>query len=948
MPPDEADQPDRQQTQVALRQSESNLKAIINANPEAIVLIDEHGLIITANEQTARRLGLTLPQLIGRCIYNLLPSENARVRRHYVNQVLQSGQPLQFEDVRDGRVIENHLYPVTDEQGQVRRVAITGIDITARKQTEAALQQQQKLLDAIHQAQSLFITRQDRSKIFIELLHILVKTTNSQYGFLDEVLFDEHGQPYKLSLALSDISWDTGSHQLYQQLVARNLEFRNLNNLSGAPAVTGQVLIANDAPHDPRAGGLPPGHPPLRCFMGIPLFSHGELVGVAGVANRPGGYTPAEADRIEPLTSACANMIWAVRQEQKEEQTVAALSASEEKWRSLVQNAPVIVSIIDREGVIEFMNRTPPERTLDEALGQSVYQFLLTGTQTQYRQYVETVFATGQPVSFESQVVRPNGQIIWYDNRIAPLYDQSQITRVLLIATDMTARKQMEADLQANLDKYRVLIESFPLGITISDQAGNIIETNRQSEQLLGLPSAEHRQRQIGGPQWQIIRPDGSPMPPAEFASVRALAEGRMVENQELGLVKEQGEITWINVTAAPLPQGGVVIAYNDISARKQQQAVLAARLRLIEFAAAHTLDELLRQTLDEAELLTGSQIGFFHFLEADQQTLSLQAWSTNTLTSMCTAEGQGLHYPVDDAGVWGDCIALRQPVIHNDYASLPHRKGLPPGHAPVIRELVVPVLRGQQIVAILGVGNKPTDYLPEDVEVIMLLANMAWDIVLQQRAETSLRASLQEKEILLREIHHRVKNNLQFVSSLLSLQASVLPDEQTRAAFEDSQRRLRGMALVHEQLYRSANLGQIHIKSYLQDLVAQVRDSMTVAARPVAISLELEDIVLPVDIAIPCGLIINELVSNTLKYAFEPELGRSGQLRLSLRLEPDNMLVLVVSDNGVGLPLTVDYNRTTTLGLQLVNMLTRQLKGRLELDRSEGTTFMLTFPIKG
>ncbi len=292
---------------------------------------------------------------------------------------------------------------------------------------------------------------------------------------------------------------------------------------------------------------------------------------------------------------------------------------------------------------------------------------------------------------------------------------------------------------------------------------------------------------------------------------------------------------------------------------------------------------------------------------------------------------------------MWAECLATRQPVIHNDYASLPQRQGLPPGYVPLTRELVVPVVHGQQVVAIVGVGNKPTPYSPQDVEAVLLLANITWDIVLRYRAEASLRASLQEKELLLREIHHRVKNNLQFVSSLLSLQANLLPDEQARAPFEDSQRRLQGMALVHEQLYRSTQLGQIHFKSYIQDLVTQVRDSMVITGRPITISLELDDIVLPLDIVIPCGLIINELVSNALKYAFVPGESRPAELRVSLRREADQQLTLAVSDNGVGLPPAFDYEHTATLGLQLVTMLARQLRGQLKLDQTGGTTFTLT-----
>ena len=141
---------------------------------------------------------------------------------------------------------------------------------------------------------------------------------------------------------------------------------------------------------------------------------------------------------------------------------------------------------------------------------------------------------------------------------------------------------------------------------------------------------------------------------------------------------------------------------------------------------------------LDEAEKITQSQIGFFHFVEADQINLSLQAWSTNTRNEICQILPEISHYSVDKAGVWVDCIYERQPVIHNDYASLHHRKGLPKGHAPVIRELVVPIIKADTIVAIFGIGNKPTDYTQQDVEIVQTFGEMAWDIISRKQADES------------------------------------------------------------------------------------------------------------------------------------------------------------------------------------------------------------------
>jgi PAS domain S-box-containing protein len=179
-----------------------------------------------------------------------------------------------------------------------------------------------------------------------------------------------------------------------------------------------------------------------------------------------------------------------------------------------------------------------------------------------------------------------------------------------------------------------------------------------------------------------------------------------------------------------------------EISVRNRTERVVTARLRLLEFAATHSLDELLETTIDEAEALTESSIGFYHFLKTDQKTLSLQNWSTKTKAEFCRADGKGLHHDVPQAGVWIDCIHQRKPVIHNDYTSLAHRKGLPPDHAEIIRELVLPVFRGDSIVAIIGVGNKPHDYTAEDIEAVSFLADLGWEIAERKQAEEALHLS--------------------------------------------------------------------------------------------------------------------------------------------------------------------------------------------------------------
>ena len=167
------------------------------------------------------------------------------------------------------------------------------------------------------------------------------------------------------------------------------------------------------------------------------------------------------------------------------------------------------------------------------------------------------------------------------------------------------------------------------------------------------------------------------------------------------------------------------------------------ARARLLEYAPTHALDELLAKTLEEAETLSGSAIGFYHFVSPDQNSLTLQNWSSRT-KELCTAEGRGPHFPIESAGVWAECVQARAAIIHNAYAALPNRRGLPEGHVDLVRELVVPVMRQGLVRAVLGVGNKPTDYGLADAMAVEKLADLAWDIAEAKIAQEDLRLAVE------------------------------------------------------------------------------------------------------------------------------------------------------------------------------------------------------------
>ncbi len=181
---------------------------------------------------------------------------------------------------------------------------------------------------------------------------------------------------------------------------------------------------------------------------------------------------------------------------------------------------------------------------------------------------------------------------------------------------------------------------------------------------------------------------------------------------------------------------------HETLEARKRDNELMNLRLKLIQYAAGHTLEDLMQTSLDEIEKLTGSKISFFHTVETDQKTLTLRACSTNTMDRFCKAEDIERHYDIDQAGVWGDCIRDRKPVIYNDAESRPHKKGLPHGHADVVRQLVVPIIRHDRIVSILGLGNKASHYTREDVQTAAYCADVVWEISKRKEAEQALALS--------------------------------------------------------------------------------------------------------------------------------------------------------------------------------------------------------------
>jgi two-component sensor histidine kinase len=367
-----------------------------------------------------------------------------------------------------------------------------------------------------------------------------------------------------------------------------------------------------------------------------------------------------------------------------------------------------------------------------------------------------------------------------------------------------------------------------------------------------------------------------------------------------------------------------------------------------------------------------------------DQKTLSLQVWSTRTVSEFCTAEGKGLHYTIDQAGVWVDCVRQRQTVIHNDYQSLPHKKGMPPGHAPVKREVVVPIFREDKIVAILGVGNKPRDYTQDDARLISYCADIAWEMTERKRAEEQLekhRNYLEElvkertaeltvandrlkreiverkkgeqklrnyaetQKVLVREVNHRVKNNLSAIIGMLHMEEDRAKTEgaiQYLPSLQDLICRIDGLATVHS-LLSAYDWRPLEVDELCRQVVGAALKGVPLGRR-IRVKVMSSKIQINSNQAHHLTLIINELATNTMKYAF----GSRDEANIAISSHQiKRSLSIVYRDDGPGYPERIlqENHRLSSIGFELIRgIVSRSLNGTIEFSNDDGAMARIMF----
>ncbi|MFC4158673.1 PAS domain S-box protein [Chitinimonas lacunae] len=521
---------------------------------------------------------------------------------------------------------------------------------------------------------------------------------------------------------------------------------------------------------------------------------------------------------------------------------------------------------------------------------------------------------------------RKDGSRFWANTVITALQGRSDGQNgFVVVARDLTearaandalrqARDDLEirvnertAELQASETRFRMLLEGAPDAVIAVDHDGKIIFANGQTEVLFG-----YSQPELLGKPIEMLIPERYHHHHVEHRShysttprVRAMGSGLSLSGR-----RANGSEFPVDLMLSPIitEQGPLTMAIvRDVTERREAEARIKA-------------SEMRFRTLLEGApdaVIAVDQQGKITFANGQTEVL--------------------FGYPY--ASLLGQSIEMLIPQRYH-HRHLQHRQNYT--DAPRVRAMG----SGLALSGRRADGSEfPVDLMlsPIATEQGTLTMAIVRNVTERRQAEERIQAALEEKETLLKEIHHRVKNNLQVVASLFDLQAGTTTDPAVIAALREGQCRVRSMALIHETLYRTQDFSRIPFTTYLEQLSRTLLSSYAGDTHHVALDIEAEHVFLDLQIATPCGLLVNELLANSLKHAFPNK--RPGRITVTLRRQDEKTVCLMVADDGIGLPPGFEPTRATSLGLQLVQMLSRQIRGKPHWDSQHGTRFELNFP---
>ncbi|ULP71269.1 PAS domain-containing sensor histidine kinase [Nodularia sphaerocarpa] len=527
--------------------------------------------------------------------------------------------------------------------------------------------------------------------------------------------------------------------------------------------------------------------------------------------------------------------------------------------------------------------------------------------------------------------------------------------------------KKIDKNLRENEARFRAISQAIPVPLIISRlEDGLILYANPELLQTFGCSSEDLINRPVSDLYYD---------PSERKAILAALIQDESVKNYELLLKRADGSYFWAIASLQYLTfndESAILAVFSDITERKQ--AELAFKAQAEREQLMRTVAQRIRQSLNLQEILNTTVEEVRNLLRVDRVVVYQFA---PDMSGTIVAESVGAGWTValgvkieDTCFQTGGGVEYRQGrkrAIANIYDA-----GLSDCHLHLLEQfevqanLVVPILlkideenTGACLWGLLVAHQCSSKRDWEDHQLDLLdqltvqiaiaiqqssiFQQAQNEIAERQKAENNLRAALLEKEVLLKEVHHRVKNNLQIVSSLLQLQSQTLKDPEIIRVFQDSQNRIDSISLIHKNLYISPNIGKLDVVDYVENLVTSILISYQLEPGRISLETNIDAVNLNIDQAIACGLVINELLSNSLKHAFPGQ--KQGKITIDLR-NNGNDIEMIIQDNGVGLPANLDWSNTDSLGLSLVyDLVTEQIEGSITVERNHGTVFKIQFP---
>jgi len=595
-------------------------------------------------------------------------------------------------------------------------------------------------------------------------------------------------------------------------------------------------------------------------------------------------------------------------------QAETELRDSKEKYNCLFQTTQDGIVLHDLNGNIldanatalryfgysneEFLTKNISDLHPPEMQPQFDNAFSLLSTKTTFTFEIEILTKTGSRCLTEVTVNR---------------FKLKHKTLVQGIVRDITMRRWSEIALKQSEEKYRRLFEDAALGIFRSTLSGKLINVNAAFAKMFGYASAHDAISNVNDAAQELYK-----NPEERFLLIQqALNQNTQVISECNYRRKDGSKFIGILFLRAVKDEHGILTHLEgfieDITDRKSAEKALQESQAMYKLLADNADDVVWTTDKDMNFTYVSPSVKLMYGYEPDEfLNLTIEKLLSDSAFTQAMRATQK-QIPFEQMAYETPC------VLRNEYPQT--RKDGGTFWAEIIIRRIHNAKKGNRS-HFIGISR---------------------DVTHRKQAEDKLKASLKEKELLLRELYHRTKNNMQVISSLLALQTRHFQDAKIKAVFQDTENRIRTMALVHEKLYQSESLININLEEYIQDLVKLLATSYEVSANRISVRLNTERVVVAIDFAIPCGLVLNELISNAFKHAFPGQ--QYGEIQIGLHKTDDDETVLYVSDNGVGLPKTFDIHKAKSLGLKTIfTIVEQQLHGEVDFSTKNGLTCRCTF----